>query len=238
MTGRTGPTGMTGFTGPTGPIGIGLPLGNNYGEYPYWNGTQWVVGNTSIRIGQNAGRYNQGANAVAIGYNAGTTGQGANSININSSGLQDVSGQSTNTIIINASNTSINGNISNAIYIAPIRNASAANTVYYNSTTNELTYNASSKDYKTNIINLSQNTANLYNLQTREYDYIDGEHCVGLIAEEVNIIDNNLTIKENGLPVNINWFALQTYMLKEIQILKEENIKLSNRIKTLENKNT
>ena len=92
------------------------------------------------------------------------------------------------------------------------------NTVFYNSDTGELTYNASSKKYKTNIIDLTQNTSNIYNLVPREFDYVDGTHCVGLIAEEVDAVDTFLSTKnDDRTPGNINWFALTTYMLKEIQ---------------------
>ena len=73
-------------------------------------------------------------------------------------------------------------------------------------------------------------------METREYDYIDGTHNIGFIAEEVHAVDQNLTTKDDGVtPSNINWIALQTYMLKEMQNLKNENIALTNRITALEN---
>jgi hypothetical protein len=84
---------------------------------------------------------------------------------------------------------------------------------------------------------LSQNTSNIYELQTREYDYIDGNHTVGLIAEEVNIIDAMLTTKDNGItPTNINWNALQTYMVKELQKLRNEIDSLKNKKTELKNR--
>jgi hypothetical protein len=86
-----------------------------------------------------------------------------------------------------------------------------------------MTYSASSSKYKTNIVDLSQNTSNIYELKTREFDYIDGNHTVGLIAEEVNEIDSLLTTKDDGVtPSNINWNVLQTYMIKELQNLRNE----------------
>jgi hypothetical protein len=93
-TGVTGATGSTGFTGPTGygstgntgPTGYGntgatgatgsfTPTGTNFGEYIYWNGSQWTIGEDTISLGSFAGSGGQGTGAVAIGLNAGLSGQ-------------------------------------------------------------------------------------------------------------------------------------------------------------------
>ena len=63
------------------------------------------------------------------------------------------------------------------------------------------------------------------------------------IAEEVDAVDTMLTTKnEDGIPGNINWFGLQTYMLKEMQYMKhtidtlvEENATMKTTIATLSN---
>jgi peptidoglycan hydrolase CwlO-like protein len=68
---------------------------------------------------------------------------------------------------------------------------------------------------------------------------------VGLIAEEVDAVDTALTTKDDGVtPSNINWVALQTYMLKEMQKMQnnlsvsQNNISfLQNNISVLQNKN-
>jgi hypothetical protein len=61
------------------------------------------------------------------------------------------------------------------------------------------------------------------------YDYVDGTHNIGFIAEEVNTVDPVLITKDDGVtPSNINWLALQTYMVKEMQNLHK-------RISVLEN---
>lgn len=59
-----------------------LPTGIGYGDYLYWNGTDWVVGDMKVSIGNQAGLMWQGTNTVAIGYLAGTQSQGNNSVAI------------------------------------------------------------------------------------------------------------------------------------------------------------
>jgi hypothetical protein len=54
--------------------------GTNYGDYLYWNGIAWAVGDSLINIGKFAGSVNQGAYGLALGSNAGTNGQGVNSV--------------------------------------------------------------------------------------------------------------------------------------------------------------
>jgi len=73
--GPTGPSGKTGPTGPTGPsISFGTP--NTFGQYIYYNGTEWTIGGDTITIGNNAGQINQGVNTTALGNNAGNNNQG------------------------------------------------------------------------------------------------------------------------------------------------------------------
>jgi len=54
----------------------GLPAGTNYGDYLYWNGSTYSVGDSNVVIGGNAGQYSQGNGAVAVGSGAGTENQG------------------------------------------------------------------------------------------------------------------------------------------------------------------
>jgi len=53
-----------------------LPGGLNYGDYLYWNGNSYVVGDQQIKLGSSAGQTNQGEVAVAIGIDAGSNNQG------------------------------------------------------------------------------------------------------------------------------------------------------------------
>jgi hypothetical protein len=77
-TGPTGATGATGNTGSTGPSGLISAVGVNYGNFVYWNGSQWVTGDATIIMGQNAGQTNQRAGSIAIGTNSGQSNQGIN----------------------------------------------------------------------------------------------------------------------------------------------------------------
>ena len=136
----------------------------------------------------------------------------------------------TGSIYINASEHTVTGfsGYTGACYISPLRNSSnAPNIVYYNNSTKELTWNGSTEIYKSNIVDLVD-TSSLYNLVPREFDYLDGNHCVGFIAEEVDKIDTMLSTKnEDGTPCNINWFGITTYLVHEVQ-------KLNERLKLLE----
>ena len=62
-----------------------LPVGLNYGDYVFYNGAAWVLGCSTISIGDRAGNGTQGEAAVAVGAAAGYSGQGAGSIAV---GLQ------------------------------------------------------------------------------------------------------------------------------------------------------
>ena len=183
--------------------------------------------NNSIAIGSFAGVQRQKTNSVAIGNRAGQADQGEYSIAIGyQSGLNN---QHDKSIILNATSNPLDSTVSGT-FIKPLRPTVTTNFVYYDEPTGELTYGTSTEKHKTNIIDLTQNTSNIYNLVPREYDYIDGSHCVGLIAEEVDRVDTFLSTKNSdGTPGNINWFALTTYMLKEIQKLKQEIIALQNK---------
>ena len=68
-----------------------LPIGTRYGDYLFWNGSAFAVGDTQVSIGGSAGS-NQGVYAVAVGYQAGQISQdrltvavGYNAGNINQS---------------------------------------------------------------------------------------------------------------------------------------------------------
>ena len=53
-----------------------LPSGVNYGDYLYWDGSAYVVGDQQVSIGAYAGQSGQGEVAVAIGQGAGNQSQG------------------------------------------------------------------------------------------------------------------------------------------------------------------
>jgi hypothetical protein len=84
VAGVKGDDGVDGSTGSTGPAGGGSALssGTDFGDYLYWNSTQWTVGSSKVSIGSNAGLNGQGANAVAIGNSAGYNTQGVGAVAI------------------------------------------------------------------------------------------------------------------------------------------------------------
>ena len=77
-------------------FGAIIPAGVTFGEFLYWDGTQWVIGSDEVKIGSSAGENSQGQNAIAIGNGAGLASQGSTSIAIgldagaNSQGLNAV----------------------------------------------------------------------------------------------------------------------------------------------------
>jgi hypothetical protein len=115
-------------------------------------------GTTCVAIGTNAGQYNQGDYSIAIGSDTGNTGQGQQSICMGyQSGLYGIGANSialgsksgftgtnptlnTSTIILNATNSPVWSQASNAFYVAPIRNVVGTTYLQYNATTKEVTY--------------------------------------------------------------------------------------------------
>jgi hypothetical protein len=93
---------------------------------------------SAVAIGNQAGRFNQGVGAIAIGNRAGDSGQGERSIAIGR--LAGFTNQHTQTIILNASDISLNSDVSNAFYVNPVRNAVSSDILYYNTTNKEISY--------------------------------------------------------------------------------------------------
>ena len=93
----------------TGGIAIGTQAGNNSQYYQ------------AIAIGSAAGRTRQGAGSIAIGTRAGNTDQPANSI------------------VLNATTSTLNGSTAEAFYVAPVRiNNSITLALGYDSTNKEI----------------------------------------------------------------------------------------------------
>jgi hypothetical protein len=129
---------VTNTTGSNGPVSIaiglnsladssyGISIGQNTNTLNQGISIGTAAGQTSpgvcaISIGAYAGNSNSGTSAIAIGTDAGTNNQGNYSI-----ALGDHAGynnQSANTIILNATGTTLNGVVSqtNSFYVAPVR---------------------------------------------------------------------------------------------------------------------
>lgn len=119
---------------------INLPQGSNYSDYLYYNNNAatWQVDGNKIHLGSNAGYISQATGAIAIGVGAGENYQGSRAIAIGQNAGN--TSQQPNSIVLNASFSTINGDLSNALYIAPVRNDTTASMLYYNTTTSEVTY--------------------------------------------------------------------------------------------------
>ena len=127
------------------------------------------------------------------------------------------------------SSITMSGSISTSGFkVSGLQTTGNASNLYYDTGTNQIMYNVSMAKYKSNIVDLSLDTTSIYNLNPREYDFIDGKHCVGFIAEEVDKVDTMLAAKNNDdTPVNINWYGVTTYLVNEMK-------KLNERVKNLE----
>jgi hypothetical protein len=138
----TGSTGHTGYVGPTDSTGCTGPKGNefingtSYGNILYWDGSSYILSNDNIAIGKNIYTRNGGDNfqTVYIGYNVGRyipIAIGTNAGNLN---------QTNNSIILNASASSVNSFYS-GLYIDPIRSSTQTNNILaYDTSTKEITY--------------------------------------------------------------------------------------------------
>jgi hypothetical protein len=125
----------------TSAIAIGNLAGHEtQGQYAISIGTQSGMtqqGENAISIGTQAGQGTQQSGAIAIGFQAGQNTQGTNAIAI---GTFAGSQQAANSIVISALGSVVTGAISNATYIAPIRNITQPQVLGYDTITNEITY--------------------------------------------------------------------------------------------------
>jgi len=97
----------------------------------------------AVAIGHDAGTLNQGDGSIAIGAYAGNSDHGLYSIAIGHYASQSNNAgafPASNNIVLNATGSAVNPQISNATYIAPIRyvNTSPTNGLYYDNTTGEV----------------------------------------------------------------------------------------------------
>jgi hypothetical protein len=230
--------------------GFSVAIGENAGyDNQYRNATaigfkagETYQGTYAIAVGQNAGQMYQSANAIAIGQNAGTTGQSSNTVAIGQNAGQygqnpytiaigqnaGQNNQPSNTIILNATSSVLNAGVTGT-FINPIRGPIGTGSMLsYDTSTKEIIFNGSSQRYKYDIETLAENTENIYKLTPREFKYsLNDERDIGLIAEEANECDNWFAYKDKvGIPEGIQWTAINTYLIKEIQSLRTKRDKL------------
>ena len=125
-------------------VAVGYNSGNEYqgeGAIAIGAGTGTShQGDYAVAIGSGAGQLNQKTNAVAIGRYAGSQGQGFYSVAIG--WAAGTAFQPDNTIMLNATGTSMGSTQANSFQVAPIRNdtVNVSNVLSYNTTTQEITY--------------------------------------------------------------------------------------------------
>jgi len=240
-----GGVGGSGAGGSAGGDGYGGGGGGNVGaggggNYAYSDNNKYI---SSVINGNNG----TGGNGGSPGITIGTYGVGGNNGLLGNSGVIQVTiisiytTQSFYNLIPTTNQTlGITSNPWSNIFtssittggsfiVSPLKSGIFTPNLYYNTSSNEIVYNVSMAKYKSNIADLSLDTETIYNLNPREYDYLDGKHCVGFIAEEVDEIDTMLSAKnDDGTPENINWFGLTTYLVQEMK-------KMNKRLKMIEN---
>jgi len=134
-------------------------------------------------------------------------------------------GYKSGALVLNASKDECIDPLSAGTYVRPIRGTpSSTPVVTYNVQTGELNYNVSTRRQKTNIVDIQRSTSTLHNLRVREYDAIDTQqHHVGFIAEEAYDVDPIFAWKtEDDQVGGLDWFALLTYAIREIQVLRQQ----------------
>jgi hypothetical protein len=237
--------------------GFSVAIGENAGyDNQYRNATaigfnagKTYQGTYAIAVGQNAGQMRQSENAIAIGQNTGATGQKSNTVAIGQNAGQygqnpytvaigqnaGQNNQVSNSIILNASNTVVNASVPGT-FVKPIRGPIGTGSMLsYDTSTKEIIFNGSSQRYKYDIQTLAENTENIYKLTPREFKYsLNDERDIGLIAEEANESDNWFAYKDKaGIPEGIQWTAITTYLIKEIQSLRTKRDKLREELNML-----
>ena len=247
-----------GQTGQTSTPGFSVAIGENAGyNNQYRNATaigykagETYQGTYAIAIGANAGQMLQSENAIAIGLKAGATGQSPNTVAIGENAGKygqnpytiavgqnaGVNNQPSNTIILNATSSILNASGVTGTYINPIRGPIGTGSMLsYDTSTKEIIFNGSSQRYKYDIQTLSENVENIYKLTPREFKYsLNDERDIGLIAEEANDCDKWFAYKDKtGIPEGIQWTAITTYLIKEIQSLRTKRDKLREELNLL-----
>jgi predicted acyltransferase (DUF342 family) len=151
-------------------VAIGFDAGND------------TQGQGSIAIGYNAGESNQNVSSIAIGYGAGQNNQGQKSIAIGTWAGQ--TNQPDNSIVIDAIGGGLNGSISNAFYVDPIRENSGTSLLTYNPTTKEITQNNTLSNTLTVTGGL---VTNLGGLTKKTYGYSGGTISAST-TQEINVV--------------------------------------------------
>ena len=99
-----------------------------------------------VDIGYGAGENRSAGNnhAVSIGFQTGKANTGSNSVSLGSYANLNPSAVRSNCIVINGTGSAFNADKDNALFVKPIRNATASNALFYDATSGEVTYDSAS----------------------------------------------------------------------------------------------
>ena len=190
-------------------------------------------GQGAISLGTEAGRDTQGIYSVAIGQNAGFKKQGQYAIAIGANA--GYTSQHNRSVILNASGTTLNSTYTNALYIAPIRNAaSGTTTLHYDPASKEVFYSTNTSDLrlKRNVQPIPSGLAALLQLRPVTFDMkisladtLYPIHKAGFIAQEVQQVLPGLVSPLPGPDtlLTLNTTDIIPLLVKAVQELHAEN---------------
>ena len=190
-------------------------------------------GISAIALGTEAGRDTQSSYAIAIGHHAGNKRQGQSAIAIGTKA--GFTSQHTNSIILNASGSTLNSTYAGALFIAPIRNAaSGSTTLHYDPASKEVFYSANTSDLrlKRNIQPIPNGLEPLLRLRPVTFemklnlgDTLYPVHKAGFIAQEVQQVLPGLVSPLPGPDtlLTLNTTDMIPLLVKAVQELHAEN---------------
>jgi hypothetical protein len=196
-------------------------------------------GTYAIAIGNNVALRNQGTGAICIGSNSNGFSQGQHSIAIGRFINNGLINQPQYSLVLNATNTTLNATNQSSFYVKPIRNVAGSPNLVYDNTSGEITYDSSSIRYKSNVKNIEDeiDTSKIFELQAKSYLHNNTKNRIGFIAEEVAEVSEYFMYRnENNEPEGLEYNQMLTCLIQECKKLKEELNNVNNRLNLLENK--
>jgi hypothetical protein len=119
-------------------------------------------------------------------------------------------------------------------YAAYVGIVGATRVALYNDASGYFGYITSSVRFKENIRDYS---GSILSLQPKRFDYVDsskGTDCIGLIAEDVNVVYPSAVCKDKGgLPESVNYVELVTALVDEVKKLESRRSALRTRLDAL-----
>jgi len=229
---------LGGIAGHTGQMGSSVAIG--------YRSAVSNQGSGAIAIGRNAGALSQGTGAISIGTDSAGRDQGMYSISIGTeSGGNDNNPLGTasiaigyracstnlvgpefgdNSITLNASGQYMQNLVDNSFMVKPVRQFAGGNALSWDPVTGEIRAATSRRDHKEGISPLTNSS--ISSLQPSSFRYTaehGGQPDYGFIAEDVDTIDPTLVTRDaQGTVIGINWNAIVTQLVLEVQQLRQQ----------------